>query len=92
MCLLGVSTLRNYIWDSYSKKLPQFLTGIGIPSLNVQSNNFRIASPILVIRSSNDASPQKNSTMQAKLLKVAFGELLSKNCPKGSFPTNISIL
>jgi hypothetical protein len=57
--LFGVSTLKNYIWGVIPKKLPRFLAGIGISSLNVESNNFRTARPILVIRSSNDASPQK---------------------------------
>jgi hypothetical protein len=63
MCLLRVSTLRNYIWGVSPKTLPHFLAEIGIPSLNFESNNFRTARPILVIRSSNDASPQRNSNM-----------------------------
>jgi hypothetical protein len=69
MCLSVVSTLRSYIWGSYSGKTPSFLAGIGIPSLNVESNNFRTAQPILVIRSSNDASPLKEFKYAAKLLK-----------------------
>jgi hypothetical protein len=87
MCLWGISTLRNYIWESYSQKTPSFLAGIGIPSLNVQSNNFRTARPILVIRSSSDASPKKEARYAAKMLKFDFGELLPKNSTQREFPS-----
>jgi hypothetical protein len=70
-------------------KLPHFSARIGIRSLNVQSNNFRTTRPILVIRSSNDAPPQKEFKYVGKLLKFVFWELLPKNFPKGSFPAKI---
>jgi hypothetical protein len=54
----GFNTKKLY-WGSFSSKLPHFSAGIKIPSLNVESINFRTAGPILVICSSNDASPQK---------------------------------
>ncbi len=38
---------------------PQNPLILGISSLNVQSNNFRTAQPILFIYSSNDAAPRK---------------------------------
>jgi hypothetical protein len=40
------------------QKPADFGAGIGISSLNVESNNFRMAQPILVIHSSNDAAPR----------------------------------
>jgi hypothetical protein len=89
MCLLRISTLRNYIWGVIPKKLHHFSTGIEIPSLNVESNNFRTARPILVIHSSNDATPQKESNYMGQLLKFVVWELLSKNSPKGSFSAKI---
>jgi hypothetical protein len=87
MCVLGVSTLRNYICGVISKILPHFFAGIGILSLNVQSNNFRTARPILVIRSSNDASPQKEFKYAAELLKFVFLGVITNKLPKREFPS-----
>jgi hypothetical protein len=92
MCLLGVSTLRNYIWGVIPKKLPHFLARIGIPSLNVQSNNFRTARPILVIRSSNDASPQKEFDYMGQTAKICFLEsYYQQTPPKGVSQPKYSI-
>jgi hypothetical protein len=85
----AVSTLRNYIWGVIPEQLPPFFAGIGISSLNVQSNNLRTARPILVIRSSNDASPQKNSNVPAKLQKFVFWGVISKTLPQREFPSQI---
>jgi hypothetical protein len=67
---------------SYSPKPPSFFRRNG---LNVQSNNFRRARPILVLRSSNDASTQKQFKYAAKLLKFVFffGRVTTKKLPKG---------
>jgi hypothetical protein len=82
-----VSTQKNYIWGVIPPKLPHFSAGMGIYSLNIQSNNFCTARPILVIRSSNDASPKRNSVMLAKLLKFVLGELLPKISHQREFPS-----
>jgi hypothetical protein len=49
---------------------PYFEKGIGISGSKVESNNFRTARPILVIRSSNDAPPQKKFGSYGRTAKV----------------------
>jgi hypothetical protein len=56
----GFNAKKLYLGSDFQITPISFLAGLGIPSLNVESNNFRSARPILVIRSSNDASPQKD--------------------------------
>jgi hypothetical protein len=87
MCFFGVSTLRNYIWGVIPQKLPQFFAGIGIPSLNVQSNNSRTARPILVIRSSNDAAPQKAFKYVGQTAKICFLGVNTKTLHQREFPS-----
>jgi hypothetical protein len=71
--------------------MPFFGAGIGISSLNVESTNFRKARPILVISSSNDAAPKRNSDLRVKVLKFDFRELLINSSPKGVFQSKYSI-
>jgi hypothetical protein len=74
MYLLGVSTQNFFIWESYFPKTPSFWGG-----LNVESNNFRTARPILVICSSNDAAPRKEFGCPGQAAKMCFlGKLLIK--------------
>jgi hypothetical protein len=91
MCLLRVITQENFIWGVMPKKDPISRAGIGISSLYVESNNFRTASPILVIRCSSDAAPQKKFDSIGENAKICFWELLLKNSPKASFPAKYFI-
>jgi hypothetical protein len=90
MCLLGVITIKNFIWGVMPQTPPpQIEAGIGISSLNVESNNFRTAGPILVIRSSNDAVPRTKFGFKGQNLKVDVLGVINKKLPKGSFPAKI---
>jgi hypothetical protein len=51
MSFWGFQCSESIFGELLPKKLPHFSTGIGIPSVNIQSNSFRTARPILVIRS-----------------------------------------
>jgi hypothetical protein len=90
----GDFNAKKLYLGSYSKKhSSHFLAGTGIPSLDVQSDNFRTARPILVIRISNDASPQKEFKYLGQTAKICFlGELLPKHSPKGVSQPKYSIL
>ncbi len=85
----GVSTQKNFIWGVIPEKPPRFGAGIGISSINVQSNNFRTAWPILVIHNSNDASQRKEYGYKGQIAGLLFWELSQKYSPKGSFSANI---
>jgi hypothetical protein len=86
MCFWGFQHKNLYL-GSYFPKRPHFWAGIGISSLNVESNTFRTARPILVNRSSNDASPQKEFKYRSKLLKFVFWGSYYKKPPKREFPS-----
>jgi hypothetical protein len=75
--------IKKFYVGSYSQKLSHFSAGIGISSLNVDLNNFKMARPILVICSSNDASSQKEFSYEAKLLKFAFWRVITMKSPTG---------
>ncbi len=87
MCLLGVETIKNFIWGVITQKPPHFGAGIGISSLNVRSNNFRMAQPILITYSSNDAAPERNLVLKVKKLKFAFWGVIDKKLPQTEFPS-----
>ncbi len=53
----GRNNKKLYL-GSYAPKTPILGAGIGISSLNVQSNNFSMAQPILIIYSLNNAAPR----------------------------------
>jgi hypothetical protein len=88
MCLLGFQR-QKIIWGVIPPKLPHFSAGIGISGLNVESNNFRTARPILVIHSSNDIYPQKEFNYVTKQLKFALLWNYYKSSPKGNFTAKI---
>jgi hypothetical protein len=88
MCLLRVSTQKNYIWGVIPKNC-LFFAGTGISSLNVQSNSFRTARPISVIRSSNHASPQKKFNYAGQVLHLFYEGIITKKLPNGSLPAQI---
>jgi hypothetical protein len=81
---------KKFYWGLCPKH-PHFGAGIGISSLSVESNNFKISKPILVIHSSNNANPQKEFGPKGQRLKFAFWELLIKNSPKGVSQPKYSI-
>jgi hypothetical protein len=85
---LGVSAHKNYIWGVLPPN-PVFVGREEISSLNVGSNNFRTVWLILVIGSSNDATPLKKFGCRGKLLKFAFLELLINKTTRESFPAKI---
>jgi hypothetical protein len=53
---------------------PSLQAEIGISCLNVESNNFRTAHPILIIHSSNDAASRKKLGLKGQTPKVCFLE------------------
>jgi hypothetical protein len=63
---------------------PHFGAEMGIFSLDVESNNFSTAEPILVIRSSNNAAPRKELTIEVRKLKFAIKELALKTPQNGA--------
>jgi hypothetical protein len=63
---------KNFYVESYAPKTLMFGAGIMTSSLNVESNNFRAARPILVTRSSNDAASQKEFGYKGKTAKIRF--------------------
>jgi hypothetical protein len=82
----GFNIKKLYLGELFPK-LPHYLAGIGIPSLNVESNNFRIARPILVIHSSNDASPQKELNYAGQTAKICFLGSYYQKTPQREFPS-----
>jgi hypothetical protein len=62
--LFEVHNAQNFYLGSYVPKTPSFVAGRGISSLNIESDNFNTAEPILVMRSSNDAAPRKELCYQ----------------------------
>jgi hypothetical protein len=84
---LLVALLQKSLLGELYPKTPSFEAGIWISSLNVESTNFRTALSILVIRSSNDASPQKESGYEGKTAEFCFfGSLLQKKSFSKEFP------
>jgi hypothetical protein len=74
------------------QKPSPFGAGIGISSLNVESNNLSTAQPIPVIRSSNDTASRKKFGHRGHEAKICFsGELLMNNFPKGVSQPKYSI-
>jgi hypothetical protein len=80
---------ENVYLRSYASKPPLFGAKIGISSLNVESNNFRAAQPILVISSANDAAPRKELGPKGQAAKICFLGVINKNSPKESFPAKL---
>jgi hypothetical protein len=64
-------------------KNPQFRAGIGISSLNVESNNFWTAEPILVTYNSNSAAPRKELGPRSQKAKISFLRVINKNSSTG---------
>jgi hypothetical protein len=60
---------------------------IGISSLNVESNNFWTAQPILVIHSSNDAAPRKEFGCRGQTAEVCVWRVINKKTPQREFPS-----
>jgi hypothetical protein len=80
----GFNTKNSFGRVFNPKKLPHFWAGIGISSLNVESNNFRTA---LVICSSNDAARERNSAVGVKLKNCFRGDI--RKTLQGSFPAKV---
>jgi hypothetical protein len=73
MCLLGFQHKTILVGEVIPPKTLFWGGGNeGISSLDVESNNFRTASPILVIHSSNDASPQKKFRCNRQTAEICF--------------------
>jgi hypothetical protein len=88
MCFRGLQHQEVTFLGVIPSKLPRFSAGIGIFSFNVESNSFRTAGPILVICSSNDASPQKEFNYEGQAAKICFLGVSTKNSPKGVTQSN----
>jgi hypothetical protein len=70
--LFGDFNTKNFYLKSFAPKPSLFGAGTGISSLNVQSNNFKTAQPILVIRNSNDAAPRQEFGCKSQDAKICF--------------------
>jgi hypothetical protein len=88
-CACGGFNTKIFYLGSYSTKTPSFGAGIGIATLNVQLKTSGMARPILVISSSNDASPQKKFDCKDRTAKICFLGVIAKKSPKGSFPAKL---
>jgi hypothetical protein len=74
---------KNFVFGGVMPKNPHFVARIEIFSLNVESNNFRAAESILVIRSSNNAASCKKFGPRAQKTQISFLEkLLTNSAPK----------